>query len=312
MQTLQQYEPVGWAEELLDVAAIAGVRQLPRLYTAASFCSVIGRPEAGLGYAQKAVALEADPGYDGFGPGWSRRMEAVGQVYSGRIDRCLEICADLAADPHPGLGRVVGLSLGLWMMPLAGRADHARVIAEETLATARAFGDPVCVTAALGGYGMAFAPTDPQRALRAFREQIAYCRQHRLLFLEGSGQRDAAWLEALHGDLGDALEMFDSAIDGFHRAGDHPNLANALARLAVSFDHIENVEVAATLSGVNTRYGSMPVPGLSQVVDHARSVLGRAVFDSQVATGAAMELGDAVAYARAQIRFARSQPRQSA
>ncbi len=40
---LQQYEPASWAEELLPAAVAADVTQLPRLYTAASCCTYIGR-----------------------------------------------------------------------------------------------------------------------------------------------------------------------------------------------------------------------------------------------------------------------------
>jgi predicted ATPase len=37
-QTLQRFEPAGWAEEILEAARAAGLAQLPRLYIAASCC----------------------------------------------------------------------------------------------------------------------------------------------------------------------------------------------------------------------------------------------------------------------------------
>ena len=54
---LLRFEPVGWADEILDAATAADVRQLPRLYTAASACSQIGRRQVAVGYAHTAVAL---------------------------------------------------------------------------------------------------------------------------------------------------------------------------------------------------------------------------------------------------------------
>ena len=69
---LNRFEPVGWAEELLPAATTADVPQLPRLYTAAAQCSFVGRPEAGLEYAERALALEADSRYEPLPAGWSR------------------------------------------------------------------------------------------------------------------------------------------------------------------------------------------------------------------------------------------------
>ena len=44
--------------------------------------------------------------------------------------------------------------------------------------------------------------------------------------------------------------MFDFAIDTWHRAGDRPNLAIALASLAVSFDRLEQPDIAGHASTV--------------------------------------------------------------
>ena len=94
---LGRFESIGWAEELLDAATGAQVRQLPRLYTAAGQCVYTGNPDAAVGYAQTAVALEADPRYEAFEPGLSSMAELVAHAYTGRIDYALEICAELAA-----------------------------------------------------------------------------------------------------------------------------------------------------------------------------------------------------------------------
>ncbi len=67
---LQQFEPVGWAEELLPWATTADVAQLPRLYVADSCCTNVGRPVDGVGYAQAASVLQDDPGYQPFDIGW--------------------------------------------------------------------------------------------------------------------------------------------------------------------------------------------------------------------------------------------------
>ncbi len=102
--------------------------------------------------------------------------------------------------------------------------------------------------------------------------------------------------------------MFDTAIDSFHRPATSPACGPTLANLAVFFDRIERPEIAATIYGASTHYGSsiISVVGLSSVVDHLRSILGDAGFDECVANGVALELPDAVQYARHQIHLARS------
>src|SRR5262249_34185975 len=42
---LLRYESVGWVNEIIDAATAEDIRQLPRLYTAASFCCLIGQAE---------------------------------------------------------------------------------------------------------------------------------------------------------------------------------------------------------------------------------------------------------------------------
>jgi hypothetical protein len=71
------------------------------------------------------------------------------------------------------------------------------------------------------------------------------------------------------------------------------------------FDRIGPPESAATLYGAGTRSGSINlVVGLTDVVSRLRSRLGESAFDACVATGAAMDIGAAVAYARQLIRVA--------
>jgi hypothetical protein len=150
-QTLQRYEPVGWAEEILEEANAAKVPQLPRLYTAASFCMYTGRPEAAVGYTQTALALVADARYDGFDPAWTSYRGGVAYLLTGRLDRYMQICADLAAQPGPAhaLGQC-GLLLAL---SIVGRDEEARAIAEDTLAAARAHANPWCIGLALDASG---------------------------------------------------------------------------------------------------------------------------------------------------------------
>jgi hypothetical protein len=298
-----RFEAVGWATEILDAATSADVRQLPRLYTAASLCSQIGEPEAAVGYARTAVALAADSRYDPFEPAWTRDWEAGAYLYAGQMEESFRIGAELVG--QPGAANVLGLSVMLLMLPLVGRADEARALADEAVKVSQAHGNPWLIASMLVGYGRAFADTDPTKALDVLREGVEYSRKHRLVAWEAVVCREAGGLEAVHGDPGQALALLANAIDLLHRAGDVGNLAVAFADLAVLFDHLLQPEIAATLYGAGRRYGTVDwVTHLGAAIDHVRTVLGDITFDHCADTGAAMDISDAVTYARQQIRLA--------
>ena len=306
---LRGLEPEGWAEEILPAATAADVVELPKLYVAASYCSQLGRVEAGVSYAETAVALETDARYDSFAPGWASGSVAVAYLFAGRVDRGLEICTDVAN--QPGLAHVRGLCLLTFVLPALGRAEEAMAIAEETVAAARGHGNPFWIAYALGGFGRAFTRADPSLAMMTLREALLYTRVHRLSFLETVIARDLAGLEAVHGDPDRALALLDTAIDSFHRAGDLTYTVATVADTALCFDHLERPEIAATLYGACSRLAAADFRfvNLADTVEHLRSALATTVFQEHATAGAAMELGDAVAYAREQIRIARSELR---
>ena len=109
----------------------------------------------------------------------------------------------------------------------------------------------------------------------------------------------------MHGDHDRALSLYDSALSLFHQSANAANLAVALANLALFFNRIERLDVAAVLYGA-TSQSSTAVPGRRpRTVAHLRAALGDVAFEDLVATGEAMELADAVRYARSQIELTR-------
>jgi len=300
---LQRYESVDWVEELLPAAAAAEVAQLPRLYTAACVCALTGRPEVAVRYGQRAYALEADPHFDPFENGWSRVWEAFGHRYTGRIDTMFEICDQLVREP--GLAQVMGLVLQLSVLPGVGRAEEARALAEPTMDAARALGNPYWIAYGLTGYARAFAETDPARSMEIVHDAIEYDRHHRLVYFEMSLLRDLAGLEAALGEPERALGLLDTAVEGYHRAGNHASVASGLALVAVLFSRLEQPELAATVYGMSTPHGISLVVQLPNVLDELRAALGQERFDACVATGAAMEFDEAMECVRREIAAAR-------
>jgi hypothetical protein len=191
----------------------------------------------------------------------------------------------------------------LFALPLVGRSADARAMADEALTVIGEQGQAFSVVLAFAGCGRAFAETDPDRALTALREGLNISRQHRIRLLELGITRELASVETLYGDRKTGLDLLDHALDGFHRAGNQMSLALTYEGLIVVLDHLGRPDAAATIYGAA---GSRAhVPKLTEAVQHLRMVLGPAAFDQCVAAGAAMESGDAVAYARQQIRHAR-------
>jgi predicted ATPase len=301
---LQLFEPVGWAEELIDPAGAVHLRQLPRLYTAASLSSFVGRADRGATYAQKALALDAVPRFDGFEPEWSRFLGAAAELHTtGHLEEALAVVA--------GHSSVLDRVIELMELTAVGRSDQARTIAETTMNSLRDRGNPFLYAYGLVGYGRTFTETDPQRALAAYREGLSYSRQHRLPLVEGVTAYSAAGLEAEHGDLDTALALLDDHLEAFHRAGVDIYRALSLAYLAVLFCRIGRDEVAATIYGASTDIPTIGiVPSLPRAVQELQIRLGPITFDQRVAAGSAMDHGDAVAYARQQIRLAHDRAQQ--
>jgi len=126
--------------------------------------------------------------------------------------------------------------------------------------------------------------------LDAYREGLDYCRQQRIVQFESVIAREAAGLEALHGQLEHCLTMFDSTIDSFHQADDVGNVAATVADLATFFDRYDQPEVAATLYGSTTAYTSIVmVANLPATIEQLHSLLGEPRFAECVAAGEAME-----------------------
>jgi predicted ATPase/class 3 adenylate cyclase len=302
---LQRFEPVGWSEELLPRARDADLAELPRLCTAASVAALTGRPDAAVGYAQMAEALEGDPRYTPFEAGWSLAWEAIGHRYAGRINRWLEICDVLTR--QGGLAHTIGLIFSTAVLPGLGRSEEARAIADDAVGAARAGKNPFWIAFALEAYARAYSDKDPGLAMDTMDEVLDYTREHRLLFFEANALREIAALEAVLGDPEQALELFDTAVASYHQAGNHGSVATTLAQVAVLFSRLDRPEIAATIYGTSTRHGISMIANLPEVVEHLQTVLGADDFERRATTGAAMEFDDAMEFVRGEIAVARRQ-----
>ena len=306
--SVQLFETLAWAEELLEPAANADVRRLPRLYTAAGYACFAGRAEAARANAHRATELEVDPRYDACEPGYTSFVEALGHVYCGDLDRYVELTGTVA---HKyGRDRGYGLASYVDGLQSCGRIEEALGLTEEAVAAARSLGNPYWISYALWIAGMAFSKADVRRAFAAWDEGIAFVREHRVQFFEGFLARDAARLHTSDGEPEAALVLFSEAIAAFHRAGNVPQLIITLASLPALFERLDRLAPAAMLLGALSRETSSfhHVPELGDLNDRVSAKLGKKRAAELTSAGGALDLSNAAAYARQQIDAARRDP----
>jgi predicted ATPase/class 3 adenylate cyclase/DNA-binding CsgD family transcriptional regulator len=306
--SVQLFETLAWAEELLPAARTADVPRLPRLFTAAGYACFAGRAEAARRNAHQAVELEGDPRYDPCEPGYAMFVEALGQVYCGDLDRYVELTGEVAR--RYGGDRGYGLAAYADGLQSAGRVEEALAITEDSISAARRTGNPYWVAYSLWIAGMAFSRRNAPRALAAWEEGIAFVREHRVHFFEGFIARDAARLNTSDGELDAALGLFAEAITAFHRVGNVPQLIITIASVPVLFERLDRLEPAATLLGAMSREPSSlhHVPELAELESRLAARLGPTQAGKLIATGAGLDLDEAAGYAQRQIDAARRDP----
>ena len=305
--SVQLFETVGWAQDILDDATRADVRRLPRLYTGAAWGCFTGGPDQAVAAAQTAERLETDPRYDPCEPGLSGLIEALAHVYAGHLERYIEVAERVVRSGGTALGW--GLSLLLDGLQASGRVTDALEMTDAAMDAARSLGNPYFIAYAYWTAGGAFSTTDPQRALAIWREGLDYVHQHRVDFFVGFIARDAARLRLVDADPDLALTMFDAAIDAFQQAGNIAQLTITLASATALFERIDQLDSAATLFGaVSGQPGSEHhVPELPELAGRIAAKVGADTFGANVAIGAAMDLSDTAHYARHEIQRARAE-----
>jgi predicted ATPase len=299
---LQRYEPTQWAQEILESATRADIRQLPRLYVCACFARYTGGPVGAVAsHAHEALRLAEDPRYDPFAPFWGLGAPAFVLLLNGSAaSEPMSILRRLAAGE--GMARVAGLSLTVFFLSSLGRIGEARELDEAAVAAAQALGQPAFLGLALWGLARARRDVEPERALSVLRSALALSRAHRDVHMERMCLIEIAHLEGAIGDPAQALVWFDEVVDSMLRAGDHEDIAAALGCLAMLLDRCGRPETAVTLYGASHTVNW--VVGLLDWIDRTREALGSDRFDACEAAGAAMTFAKTVAYAQGEIASA--------
>ena len=300
---VQTYEPIAWAEELIECAHAVDHPRLTFLYVIASLCYSTGRIEEAVGYSDAAQTVLGN-GRDA-PPYGSEGVLGMSYLAIGQPERLAELCRTQLArrrDNHVHIRAYLVAALSV-----AGSGGEAMDSADGLIEAAEATGNPLLLALALGAYGGAFHDADPVGALNALGRG--------LVIAQDSGNRTnatvlanlLALLEAEQGDTVSAFDHLTLAIRNFHNAGDTTTIRVPLASLAVLFDRLGRYEPAATIAGFAlSPLAASAVPQLSRAITRLREVLGNQTYESLAHKGETMTTAEMATYAYDQIDQARA------
>ena len=300
---VDNYEPITWAEELIEPARAVNHPRLATLYMLASQCYWTGRIEEAVGYADAGQTVIGSGGEVAFGA--EGTLSAVYPVI-GQPERNVEWCrAQLARgrDTH-----TITRTMLVAALAVAGAGEEARAAANGLIEAAEATHNPQALANALYGYGYAFGDADPVRALEALRRGLVIAQDSGNRLIESLLATALSRLEAEHGDPLAALDHITLAIRNFYDSGNVAYIRFSLATLAVLLDRLGRLEPAATIAGFAfSPLAAASVPQLTTAIAHLRDALGDQTYESLARKGETMTTSEVATYAYDQIDQARTE-----
>ena len=301
---LEQYEPVAWAEELIEPARAVNHRRLLQLYVVASQCYAAGRTDDALGYLEASQHLTGNADFDA---DFYETQTSCGIAYmtAGHPQRWVEVCREaIARGPGP---RTISRACLVMALNFLGDADGMLAASEGLLAAAGATTNPTTACFAFFAHGIAHLGSDPVVFTESARRALAIAQDC------GNRQMEAAIAVMLsiaastRDDPSDSLDYLSVAIRHYHDAGSVTLMQNALASLVGVFDRLGHLEQAATISG----FAASPMalagyPQLEATITHLRETLGDTVYASFARAGEAMTIAAMANYALVNIELVRT------
>jgi predicted ATPase len=301
---VENYEPIAWAEELIEPALAVDHPRLAFLYVVASQYYTTGRIEDAVRYSEAGLIVMRNG--RGEVPLGLQALLMGAYLMIGEPERAVELFrAQLARARHTDAFARTGLVIGLMM---AGFDGEAMAAATGLIDAAEATPNPWRLSYALLAFSLAFRDADPDRAREALRRG--------LIVAQDSGNRGnethvagaLAHIEARHGDPLAALEYLTLAIRNYHDSGNTTHVGIPLAVLVTLFDRLGRYESAATITGFALNpLTELTTPEISTAITHLRDVLGDQAYESLARKGETMTTTAMATYAYDQIDQARTE-----
>ena len=296
---VEQYEPVGWAEELIQSARRVNHRRLAQLYVVAAQCHAAGRVDDAVDYLEASHQLTESRDFDEI-PYELQSSTGIVYTHSGQSERWAELCCG-AIEHKAGPHTITRASLVMALYFL-GEGDEARVASESLLAAADATDNPATACFAFLAHGLAYHDADPAAAYDALRRALTVAQESGNRQMESAAAVTLCMFVATDPDPIDFFQYLTVAIRHYHDSGSLANLQNPLAILASLLDRLGHHEQAATICGLaETAFTRASYPQLNTTIVHLRDVLGAEAYESLARMGEAMTTADMVVYAYDQI-----------
>jgi hypothetical protein len=303
---VENYEPVSWAEELIEPAVAAGHARLANLYVIASLCWMAGRIEDAIRYVEigqtvLAETLHTPPhGVEGW----------LGAAYLtvGQPERWAELCRTQLERRHDN--HVYIRACWVFALAFAGLADEAKAHTEGLIEAGVASRNPYM-------HSLRSAPaaspstTDTVRAMHACRQGLAIAQDSGNRFNESILAFNLARLEAREAVTVAAFDHLTLAVRNYHDSGNVASLRSPLAGVSVFLDRLGRFEPASTIAGFAlSPLAVAAAPEFMTTIAHLRDVLGARIYESLAQRGEAMNMAAIAAYAYDQIGQARTELEQ--
>ena len=301
---LEQYEPVAWAEELIEPARAVNHRRLLQLYVVAAQCYAAGRADDAFGYLEASQRLTGSADFD---PDLYESQTSTGVAYmaAGHPQRWVEVCREaIARGPGP---RTITRACLVMALNFLGDTEGLKVAEEGLLADAEATTNPTTACFAYFAHGVAHLNSDPAVCHDALRRALAIAQDCGNRQMEAAIAVMLSIAAAAHDDPSDSLDDLSLAIRHYLDAGSVSLMHNPLAILSGVFDRLGHHEQAATISG----FAASPMalagyPQLEATITHLREVLGDEVYESFAHAGEMMTIAAMANYALTNIEQART------
>jgi predicted ATPase len=302
---VDNYEPIVWAEELIEPARAVDHPRLAFLYVMAVQCWMPGRIEAAVRYADAAQTVIGGGRHEEV-PFGLEGLLGVAYMAAGQPERWVEWCrAQLARGRDT---RILTRACLVSALTFSGCGEEARAAATGLIAVAEASHNPFALSLALHAYGLAFRDGDPAGALEALRRCLVIARDSGNRWIDSMMAITLSRVETNHGDPLAALDYITVSIRNFHDAGNTEVVRGALAILAVLFDRLGRYEPAATITGFAlSPFTVATAAEFNITITHLRDVLGDQTYESIAREGETMTIAAIATYAYDQIDQARTE-----
>jgi predicted ATPase len=296
---VQQYEPVAWAEELVEPAKAIDHPRLAQLYTAAALCHVTDRRDDFLRHAQEGQKAIASGRFDDVPP----ELEIIlggGYMYSPGLDLTVEWFRAVIARSARGQ-ELAGPTL-VFALVMTGAHDEATALSDDLFNFADRAVNPMSNTGALLAYGHTHANAAPAAAYEALRRGLAVAQDSGNLQMESVLALSLSNVAARNASPLEAFNFVASAIRTYYDSGTLIFVSGAMGVLVALLDRFERYEAAATISA----FAEGPVargtyPEIDTAIAHLRDVLGDEPYESLASAGMAMSNAAAAKFALEQI-----------